>query len=127
MQNQQIIDFLNHYDYDIRKTYNARWIDQKCTCDVLSIIADCILEYTNYDTQVEFSISDIWDSPYTRENVMAIFSKPDTNSRYAKNEYDKFFSHPINLLAYSGILQLLIKKAIQIYLQSTILNCLNLL
>lgn len=110
MQTQQIQDFLNFYDYDIRKSHNARWIDQKCTCDVLSIIADCILEYTNYDTQVEFSISNIWDSPYTRENVMAIFSKPDTTSPYANNEYDKFFSQPINLLAYSGILQLSYKK-----------------
>ena len=110
MQTQQIQDFLNSYDYDIRKSHNARWIDQKCTCDVLSIIADCILEYTNYDTQVEFSISNIWDSPYTRENVMAIFSKPDTTSPYANNEYDKFFSQPINLLAYSGILQLSYKK-----------------
>ncbi len=110
MQTQQIQDFLNSYDYDIRKLHNARWIDQKCTCDVLSIIADCILEYTNYDTQVEFSISNIWNSPYTRENVMAIFSKPDTTSPYANNEYDKFFSQPINLLAYSGILQLSYKN-----------------
>lgn len=104
MQNQQIIDFLNKRDYDIRKSHNARWIDQKCTCDVLSIIADCILEYTNYDTQVEFCISDIWNSPYTKENVLAIFAKPDTDSQFARNEYDKFFSQPINLLAYSGIL-----------------------
>lgn len=110
MQTQQIQDFLNFYDYDIRKSHNARWIDQKCTCDVLSIIADCILEYTNYNTQAEFSISNIWNSPYTRENVMAIFSKPDTTSPYANNEYDKFFSQPINLLAYSGILQLSYKK-----------------
>lgn len=110
MQTQQIQDFLNFYDYDIRKSHNARWIDQKCTCDVLSIIADCILEYTNYDTQVEFSISNIWNSSYARENVMAIFSKPDTTSPYANNEYDKFFSQPINLLAYSGILQLSYKN-----------------
>lgn len=110
MQTQQIQDFLNFYDYDIRKSHNARWIDQKCTCDVLSIIADCILEYTNYNTQVEFSISNIWNSSYTRENVMAIFSKPDTTSPYANNEYDKFFSQPINLLAYSEILQLSYKK-----------------
>ena len=107
---QKIIDFLNTYDYDIRKTRNARWIDQKCTCDVLSIIADCILEFTNYDTQKQFCISDIWQSEYARDNVVAIFSKPDTNSNLAKNEYDKFFSQPINLLAYSGVLQLLETK-----------------
>ena len=107
---QKILDFLDGYDYDIRKSRNARWIDQKCTCDVLSIIADCILEYTNYDTQKQFCISDIWQSEYARENVVAIFSKPDTDSSSAKNEYDKFFSQPINLFAYSGILRFLGKR-----------------
>ena len=106
MQSKHIADFLNRHDYDIRKSGNARWIDQKCTCDVLSIIADCILEYTNYNTQVEFSISDIWNSQYTKKNVLAIFAKPDVNSKFARNEYDKFFSQPINLFAYSGILTL---------------------
>ncbi|MGN8428639.1 hypothetical protein ACR9LD_03875 [Helicobacter pylori] len=46
MKEQQIIDFLKLRDYDIRKTQNARWIDQKCAPDVLSIVADCILEFT---------------------------------------------------------------------------------
>lgn len=110
MQTQQIIDFLSSYNYDIRITRNARWIDQKCTCDVLSIIADCILEYTNYDTNVEFSISDIWHSEYANQNVVAIFSKPNTDSKSARNEYDKFFSQPINLFAYSGILMFLRKQ-----------------
>lgn len=101
---QVIINFLNSNDYDIRKTNSARWIDQKCTCDVLSIIADCILEYTNYDTKIEFCINDIWQSTYAMENVVNIFSKPSTDSKLAKNEYDKFFSQPINLLAYSQII-----------------------
>ena len=41
---EQILKFMDHYNYDIRKSHNARWIDQKCTPDVLCIIADCILE-----------------------------------------------------------------------------------
>lgn len=110
MQIWQITNFLNAYDYDIRKSHNARWIDQKCTCDVLSIIADCILEYTNYNMNIEFSISDIWQSEYTNQNVVAIFSKPSTDSTFARNEYDKFFSQPINLFAYSGILMFLRKQ-----------------
>lgn len=101
---QKIIDFLNSYNYDIRISHNARWIDQKCTPDVISIIADCILEYTEYNTEIEFSVSDIWHSQYARENILAIFSKPDTNSDNAKHEYDKFFGQPIKLLAYSHIL-----------------------
>lgn len=110
MQTQRIINFLKYYDYDVRKSQNARWIDQKCTCDVLSIIADCILEYTNYDIQKQFSISDIWQSEYAKQNVVAIFSKPSTDSRFARNEYDKFFSQPINLFTYSGILIFLGKQ-----------------
>ncbi len=104
MKEQQIIDFLKIRDYDIRKTQNARWIDQKCTPDVLSIVADCILEFTQYNIEKSFSIRDIWDSHYTNENVKMIFSKPDLNSDFSMHEYDKFFSQPIKLLSYSGIL-----------------------
>ncbi|GAA8810029.1 hypothetical protein DUHN30_04510 [Helicobacter pylori] len=104
MKESQIINFLKLSDYDIRKTQNARWIDQKCTPDVLSIVADCILEFTQYSIKKSFSVKDIWNNPYTNENVKMIFSKPDLNSNFSKHEYDKFFSQPIKLLAYSGIL-----------------------
>ncbi|MCQ2690434.1 restriction endonuclease [Helicobacter pylori] len=104
MKEQSMIDFLKLRDYDIRKTQNARWIDQKCTPDVLSLVADCILEFTQCNIEKSFSIRDIWDSPYTNENVKMIFSKPDLNSDFSMHEYDKFFSQPIKLLAYSGIL-----------------------
>lgn len=33
-----------------------------------------------------------------------IFSKPDLNSDFSMHKYDKFFSQPVKLLAYSGIL-----------------------
>lgn len=110
MRDKEINAFLNSHNYNIKITHNARWIDQKCTCDVLSIIADCILEYVNDDENKEFSISDIWQSQYARQNVVAIFAKPSTNSTFARNEYDKFFSQPINLFAYSGILSFLRKN-----------------
>ncbi|MGL2797350.1 restriction endonuclease [Helicobacter pylori] len=104
MKESQIINFLKLSDYDIKKTQNARWIDQKCTPDVLSIVADCILEFMQYSIKKSFSVKDIWNNPYTNENVKMIFSKPDLNSNFSKHEYDKFFSQPIKLLAYSGIL-----------------------
>lgn len=97
------INFLNQYNYDVRKTGDARWIDQKCTYDVLSIIADCILEYVDNTKCFEFSVTDIWYSEYARENIMAIFSKPDPKTE-ARFEYDKYFSQPIKLLGYSRIL-----------------------
>lgn len=35
MDSKTIQKFLNNHDYDIRKTHNGRWIDQKCTMDVV--------------------------------------------------------------------------------------------
>ena len=34
MDNATIQKFLDEHDYDIRKTHNGRWIDQKCTMDL---------------------------------------------------------------------------------------------
>ncbi len=99
MKEQSMIDFLKFRDYDIRKTQSARWIDQKCTPDVLSVVADCILEFTQCSIEKSFSIRDIWDSPYTNENVKTIFSKPDLNSDFSMHEYDKFFSQPIKFIS----------------------------
>ncbi|RIY31845.1 restriction endonuclease [Psittacicella hinzii] len=96
-------EFFNQYDFDIRKSRDARWIDQKCTYDVVSIIADCIVEYLENSPNKEFTVSDIWHSEYARENVISIFSKPDPSLK-ATNEYDKYFGQPIKLLGYSHVL-----------------------
>ena len=53
---------------------------------------------------MEFTVSDIWNNQYTKDNVEAIFLKPNVSSREASSEYDKYFSQPINLLEYSGVL-----------------------
>lgn len=103
MNGNTINDFFDKYDYDVRKTGDARWIDQKCTYDVISIIADCIIEYADENYNKEFTVSDIWHSEYARENVISIFSKPDPELK-ADNEYDKYFGQPIKLLGYSKIL-----------------------
>ncbi|MFQ0972053.1 restriction endonuclease [Gilliamella sp. ESL0232] len=103
MSNDFIQNFLSKYDYDVKLSGNARWIDQKCTYDVVQIIADCILEYTQSSTSTSFTVKDIWDSKYAQENVQTIFSKPDPSQK-SRNEYDKYFGQPIKLLAYSRIL-----------------------
>ena len=104
MFNDKNLDsFLDQFNYDIRISGNARWIDQKCTPDVVCIIADCILNYVEHDENLEFSTKEIWDSSYAKE-VSDLFSKPDVHSVNAQNEYDKFFQQPMELLAYSGVL-----------------------
>lgn len=116
MFNDKNLDsFLDQFNYDIRISGNARWIDQKCTPDVVCIIADCILNYVEHDENLEFSTKEIWDSSYAKE-VSDLFSKPDVHSVNAQNEYDKFFQQPMELLAYSGVLSKE-KRVIEIYIQ----------
>lgn len=102
MDDRTIQTFLEGQDLDIRKTHNGRSIDQKCTMDVMCLVADCILEYVGSGGNT-FTVKDIWYSDYTVENVQQIFCKPDP-ARKASNEYDKYFGQPIKLLDAAGII-----------------------
>lgn len=104
MDNETIQRFLDEHDYDVRKTHNGRWIDQKCTMDVVCLVSDCIVEYTSNTPDKTFTVNDIWYSDYTVENVQQIFSKPDPTEK-ASNEYDKYFGQPIKLLDAAGIIR----------------------
>lgn len=44
-----IDDFLSKYNLDVRKTGDARFMDQKCTPDVVCFIADCIINTAQPD------------------------------------------------------------------------------
>lgn len=103
MNKEDIQKFLNEHDYDIRKTHNGRWIDQKCTMDVLCLISNCILEFVNEKNTI-FTVKDIWFNDFTVENVLAIFKKPNPKNN-ALNEYDKYFGQPIKLLDAAHILK----------------------
>lgn len=101
---QDIIDFCNQHNYDIRESHNGRWIDQKCTPDVIWSISDFVLDYV--DTVNEcFTVKDIWQSEYAKQTIAETYSKPGTDERTAENEYDKVFSQPLNMLCYAGILK----------------------
>ena len=105
LTNSDIVTFINQNNYDIRISNNARWIDQKCAADVLTVVADCIYNYhiSNPNKQ-EFNTADIWYSDYAKENVVEIFKKPEVDLEQAKNEYDKFFQQPMELLAAAKVL-----------------------
>ena len=102
---QAIVDFCSQYDYDIRKSGNGRWIDQKCAADVVTVVADCIYNYALQDEDGIFTTPEIWHCKYTVENVEAIFKKPGVESKAAKNEYDKFFQQPMEMLANANVLK----------------------
>lgn len=89
---------------DIRSTRNGRWMDQKVTPDVLSFVADCVINLDPKLAEKGFSKNDVWFSPYFMANVTLYFGKPDAEDDGAKLEYDKFTAQPLKTLAYAGIL-----------------------
>ncbi|MFI3174378.1 MAG: restriction endonuclease [Bacillota bacterium] len=112
---QTIIDFCNSHNYDIRISGNGRWIDQKCAADVVTVIADCIYNYELEKPSSIFTAPDIWHYTYAVENVEVIFKKPDVESDAARNEYDKFFQQPMEMLANAGVLTKIKKGARNFY------------
>lgn len=99
-----IDSFLNKYDdFDIRQNHNARYVDQKCTPDIVCFIADCIIS-TSCATK-HFSVNDLWEERYFIDNCRVIFGKPSPADPSARNEYNKVLCQPLKLLAYAHVLQ----------------------
>jgi hypothetical protein len=102
-----IIDnLLQSINYDIRIHKDARFMDQKCTPDVVCIIADCIINLRESEPNKEFTVQDIWDSQYFIKNVKAIFNKPSATNPTTKSEYDKFIQQPLRLLSSAHVLHI---------------------
>ena len=101
---EDIENFCNSNNYDIRISHNGRWIDQKCTPDVVWSIADFVLNYVD-NVSNQFTVKDIWQSDYAKETIAETYSKPDTDIATAENEYDKVFSQPLCMLCYAGVIR----------------------
>ncbi len=97
-----INDYLSQFDFDIRKSHDARYVDQKCTPDIVCFMADCVLNMIA--TKPVFVINDVWETQYFIQNSRVIFNKPWANDEKAYNEYNKVLSQPLKLLAYARIL-----------------------
>lgn len=100
----QIDALFKRSDFDIRKTHNGRFIDQKCTPDILSSVAEAIIVFTEVNSSSNFTIRDIWESPFAEKVMTELFQKPSVKDEGAANEYDKVFSQPIVLLKSAGII-----------------------
>lgn len=94
--------YLNQFDFDIRKSHDARYVDQKCTPDIVCFLADCILNISA--SHPTFTANDIWQSQYFKHNCRVVFNKPYADDERAKNEYNKWFSQPLKLFHTAGIL-----------------------
>ena len=99
---EEIKAYLDQFDLDIRKSHDARYVDHKCTPDVVCFLADCVLNMVA--TKPIFVINDIWETQYFIQNSRVIFNKPWANDEKAYNEYNKVLSQPLKLLAYAHIL-----------------------
>jgi len=99
---EQINTFLAQFDLDIRKSKDARFVDQKCTPDIVCFMAECVLNMVA--TKPSFVINDIWETQYFIQNSRVVFTKPWANDKKAYNEYNKVLSQPLKLLAYARIL-----------------------
>jgi hypothetical protein len=115
LKDTDIQTFLSGFNYDVRITGNARWIDQKCAADVVTIVADCIIQYADAHSADFFTADDIWHNDYTVANVADIFKKPSPNEAKAIAEYNKFFMQPMEMLVYAGILSRTKKENRNIY------------
>lgn len=98
----QIYAYLNQFDFDIRKSHDARFVDQKCTPDIVCFLADCILNIAA--SHPLFTANDIWQSQYFKHNCRVVYNKPYADDERARNEYNKWFSQPLKLLHTAGIL-----------------------
>ena len=97
-----INEYLNQFDLDVRKSNDARFMDQKCTPDVVCFIADCIIN--TIQPNQSFVVGDIWNSQYFIKYTRVIFNKPWANDKRARHEYDKFIQQPLRMLGYAQIL-----------------------
>jgi hypothetical protein len=98
----EINTFFSQFDFDVRKSKDARFMDQKVTPDVLCAVTECIIEFTKDDLTKSFTKNDIWHSDFANELITESFNKPDLAD--ADSEYDKFFAMPLKTLQYSKVL-----------------------
>lgn len=104
MNTGDIKDFLDSFnDYDIRQNHNCRFVDQKCTPDIVCFIADSILS-TDCATKT-FTINELWQTPFFVQNMRVMFHKPYPDDANAHNEYNKVLAQPLKLLAYAHVLE----------------------
>lgn len=102
----QVLDsFFSDKHYDIRKTGNGRWIDQKCTYDVVSFVADCICYYLENGGTEPLQSTTIWRSDYAVKYVQDVFGKPYPLDEESHDEFNKSYRQPMKMLAAAGVLE----------------------
>ena len=110
-EREKIQAHLETVDLDVRRTLSRRaetgitprFMDQKCTPDVITLSAGTILSLSPEDQQ-SFTAKMIENSPIFDREVQVEFSKPQVKEESAGNEYNKVSGQPLKMLAFSGLL-----------------------
>lgn len=76
-------------------------MDQKCTPDIIYLIAECIVNITKNEA---FTGRDIQNSVTFNSNLQFYFNKPDPTIKTVANEIDKIISQPLKTLTFAGLL-----------------------
>lgn len=105
----QISSHLSSLNLDIRVTNNGRWIDQKCTPDVLCAMAESVIDHRKKTPTKEFTSGTntnetLWKNKRFKRLMEFSFSKPSVHNVSAKNEYDKVISQSLLLFCNAGLL-----------------------
>ncbi|MGV0383769.1 hypothetical protein ACUY2T_03300 [Corynebacterium sp. 22_2729] len=107
-----INDKLKNTNFDIRATnrikqetgITPRFMDQKCTPDVLMSAAQWILSLESSIQNAGFACKTIWTSEFFKIYIREEFSKPDVSEETARSEYDKFIAQPLKTFCFAGLL-----------------------
>lgn len=90
--------------FDSSGANGARWYDQKVTYENLAAVASAVNALANLRSITEFSRFDLESVASLNQTVVKEYGKPALSSKNAKNEYDKFISQNLNVLAFAGVL-----------------------
>ena len=101
-----LTEYFKHIDLDIRKKAPgySRFMDQKVTPDVMTFVAECIIQFTENKPGIEFTSSEIEHSNYFVKNLPREFSKVPPTDLRARHEYDKWPAQIIQTLRFSKVL-----------------------
>ena len=98
------LDIRNCRQTKIETGISPRFMDQKCTPDVVASCADWVLNLPASSQAEGFTTRMIWDSHAFENNVTIEYSKPSSREITARREFDKFIAQPLKTLNYSGVL-----------------------
>ena len=82
----------------------VRWFDQKVTFGNIAEVANAVLSTVTLGKLDDFTRKDIQNSASFNNAIQRDYGKPSLTDESAANEYDKFISQNLIVLAYSGIL-----------------------